>query len=146
MNITEKDLERFWSKVNKDGPVSEYRPDLGKCWIWLAGCSNKKYGIFWVNGHIERAHRVSFQVLSKKEIPRGLELDHLCRHTLCVRPSHLEAVTEKENVLRGFGPTAINSRKTHCIRGHEFTPENIYQQPSQLNARRCLTCARTRIR
>jgi hypothetical protein len=33
-------------------------------------------------------------------VPEGLELDHLCRVTTCVRPSHLEPVTTGENVRR----------------------------------------------
>jgi hypothetical protein len=36
----------------------------------------------------------------------------------------LEVVSIKENVLRGIGPSAINKRKTHCKRGHEFNKEN----------------------
>ena len=26
--------ELFWSKVDKDGPIPEFRPDLGPCWLW----------------------------------------------------------------------------------------------------------------
>jgi hypothetical protein len=33
-------------------------------------------------------------------IPEGLVLDHLCRETLCCRPSHLEVVTLAENSAR----------------------------------------------
>jgi hypothetical protein len=35
------------------------------------------------------------------EIPDGLMLDHLCRNTACVNPSHLEPVTNSVNVQRG---------------------------------------------
>lgn len=43
---------------------------------------------------------------------------------MCVNPDHLEAVTNRENVLRGAGVTAQNARKEFCKYGHEFTPEN----------------------
>lgn len=58
------------------------------------------------------------------KIPDGLHLDHLCRNPMCINPSHLEPVTQKENTLRGFSVPAINARKTECKRGHPFTPEN----------------------
>jgi hypothetical protein len=59
-------------------------------------------------------------------IPEGLTIDHLCRNRGCVNPAHLEAVTNRTNLLRGDGIAALNARKTHCKRGHEFTPENTY--------------------
>lgn len=60
------------------------------------------------------------------------------RFQLCVRPAHLEAVTQKVNTLRGTSPAAIHAVKTHCIRGHEFTPENTYLRPS--GGRQCIEC------
>ena len=35
-------------------------------------------------------------------VPEGLELDHLCRVKLCVRPEHLEPVTHPENMQRAL--------------------------------------------
>jgi hypothetical protein len=26
--------ERFWEKVDKNGPVPAHRPELGPCWVW----------------------------------------------------------------------------------------------------------------
>ncbi len=49
------------------------------------------------------------------------------------------------NVLRGRGPTALNAAKTHCKRGHEFTPENTYYRRDSANGlRQCRTCIRAR--
>jgi hypothetical protein len=50
----------------------------------------------------------------------------LCRVRNCVNPAHLEAVTFHENIGRGLSPQVLNSRKTHCKRGHEFTLANTY--------------------
>jgi hypothetical protein len=36
--------DRFWSYVDKNGPVSEHRPDLGPCWIWT-GSKTLGYGV-----------------------------------------------------------------------------------------------------
>lgn len=35
--------QRFWAKVNKDGPIPIHRPDLGQCWVWT-GESRHGYG------------------------------------------------------------------------------------------------------
>jgi hypothetical protein len=70
-----------------------------------------------------------------------LKLDHLCRNPACVRPDHLEAVTARENTLRGIGPTAVNALKTHCVHGHEFTPENTRMKGIRRVCRECQRAA-----
>lgn len=132
--------ERLWMKVDKEGPVSDCRPDLGHCWIWN-GSKSKDYGRILAHGKTTLVHRVSYELLMGA-IPEGLKLDHLCRTTLCVNPSHLEPVTQKENVLRGFGACAIHARKTHCLRGHEFNEVNTRIRPD--GGRECRVCQRQR--
>lgn len=110
------------------------------CWLWIASVSSG-YGYFQYAGKREPAHRVSYK-LFRGSIPKGLQIDHLCRVRRCVNPEHLEAVTVRENVLRGNGPTARHARKTHCPRGHEFTPENTYIWSIHKN-RACKTCVRS---
>lgn len=124
----------FWAKVQIT--------DAG-CWIWSASKNECGYGNFAVNGKCRRAHRVSY-VLNKGPIPDGKQIDHICRKRSCVNPEHLEPVTNKENVLRGAGLTAVNARKTHCIKGHEFTEENtrIRKGKSRKGCRVCRACHR----
>ena len=78
------------------------------------------------------------------EIPGGLVLDHLCRNVLCVNPSHLEPVTNRENILRGVGITAQNAQKTQCKWGHPFSGENLFVRPD--GERMCRACMRRRDR
>src|SRR5690349_8586564 len=102
----------------------------GDCIVWTgARWVNKKranqvgYGMLSVDGVNRYVHRLVFE-FAVGPIPQGFTIDHLCRNTLCVHPFHLEAVSNKENVLRGVGHTAINATKTHCKRGHPFDEEN----------------------
>jgi hypothetical protein len=67
-----------------------------------------------------------------------LTIDHLCRVRHCVNPDHLEAVTCRENLLRGETLQAANVAKTECPQGHPYDEENTYVYP---NGRRdCRTC------
>jgi hypothetical protein len=96
--------ERFWLKVDKDGPLSDYAPELGKCWIWKGAKNNWNYGTFYLPSFTKNstsAHRVSYH-LCGGEIPAGRYLDHLCRVTLCVNPAHLEPVSNSENLQRVY--------------------------------------------
>lgn len=133
--------ERFWTKVNKDGPVSDWHPELGPCWIWDKGKTGSGYGAFCPgNGDTVLAHRWSYEH-SVRAIPEGLELDHLCRQPACVRPSHLDPVTGGVNQHRSpLTFASINSGKAYCDNGHEFTPENTRTKSD--GARECKECRR----
>lgn len=131
LTIEEHHIVRFWESVDKNGPIPLNRPQLGKCWNWMGPQDNQlrkgdhggSYGRFRANRWYYMPHRVAW-VLANGEIPKGLVIDHVCRNRLCVNPAHLEPVTDKVNILRGVSFSAQNAQKTHCINGHEFTPEN----------------------
>ena len=133
--------QRFWEKVNKNGPVPTNRPELGPCWIWIAA-KNQGYGSFRIGGRYDGrtllAHVFSYWFYA--DIPDGFDLDHLCRNPPCVNPEHLEPVTRRENLRRGVGISAVNSRKTECIRGHKFDADNTRITPT--GSRRCRACHR----
>ena len=117
-------------------------PESG-CWIWEGATDSDGYGHIKVDGIVRRVYVVLYE-LDKGPIPPGLQPDHLCRVKPCINPSHLELVTSRQNTLRGDGPTARNARKTHCKRGHAFTPDNIYRIPCCPDKRQCRTCIKLR--
>ena len=85
----------FWSNV-LSGTSSG-------CWYWMGAKSKDGYGRFHVDHKAKRAHRVAYEAFFGSicdEEGRYLELDHLCRNTVCVNPTHLEPVTQQENLRR----------------------------------------------
>ena len=113
------------------------------CWIWTGADDNLGYGRIGMQGQARLAHRISYQYFVG-DIPKGLELDHLCRVTSCINPNHLEPVTRKVNTDRGRCAETHKIRfanMTHCKRGHEFTEENTYIAVQKTRSfRNCKTC------
>ncbi len=91
LNIKQKDIDRFWSKVEK----------TKGCWNWTGSKDTYGYGSIRirVRGKIITpiASRISF-LLENKEIPRGMCVCHKCDNPKCVRPSHLFLASHKENM------------------------------------------------
>lgn len=140
-------VARFWNNVEK----------TDSCWLWAGatthsynsdgylGSEKWKYGVLYARAQTGRrtqvrAHRFSYE-LHNGPIPKGLQIDHLCRNTLCVNPNHLEAVTNRENAVRG----ASAQRWTHCKKGHALTEDNLYIYPGG-NRRACKQCRTDRSR
>lgn len=112
-----------------------------ECWIWTAKRTSEGYGHVKFNGRTRSAHRTAYELLVGP-IPEGLVLDHLCSTPPCVNPAHLEPVTQAENIRR-----AAPARKTTCVNGHPYTPENTYFRPGKSEGRRdCRACIRDRVR
>ncbi len=124
-----KTLTRFLSKVSKCE---------NGCWIWTSTLNNKGYARLFVNRKPILMHRWAY-VFYKGTIPKGTELDHLCRVPRCVNPDHLEPVTHRENILRGNAPAAIHARVTHCPEGHPYSEANTYIRKKN-GSRNCRIC------
>ena len=106
---------RFWQSVEK----------TETCWLWHGEMGPGGYGRLTDSATRKRymAHRYSYE-LHVGPVPEGLCLDHLCRVRSCVRPDHLEAVTMRENTMRGDTPARRNHEKTACIHGHPYDETN----------------------
>lgn len=121
--------ERFWSKVDKAAPSPASRPELGPCWVWTGSTDEKGYGRFHDGNRSRKAHDYAFGPIAD-----GLEPDHLCRNRVCVRRSHLEAVTHRENCQRAA------YSKAKCAQDHPLP------DPGPNGRRVCRPCANERNR
>lgn len=143
--------QRFWAKVNKDGPV---HPVLGTpCWLWTATPTPLGYGRIRVDRQTRRqAHVVAYELVNGP-VPDGMDLDHLCHthddecpggpsclHRRCVHPEHLEAVPPLVNNSRGKKGLrgSNNATKTHCPHGHPYDEANTVRHSD--GSRQCRTC------
>jgi len=114
-----------------------FEVDENGCWNFTGPIHPNGYG--WAGKH-RSAHRYFYRELVGP-IPQGLVIDHLCRNHGCVNPAHLEPVTVRENTMRGINFIATNAQKTHCLRGHELTPDNLASAGSR-SSRICKACRR----
>jgi len=80
-------VERFWSYVEK----------TNTCWNWKGFIDKGNYGQFYFEGKNVRAHRFSF-FIHNKHIDNKLVVMHKCDNPKCVRPDHLELVSQNLNI------------------------------------------------
>lgn len=91
--------ERFWAKVDKNGPLPQHMKHLGRCWVWTAFKQQGGYGKVWQSMKTNTfllAHVASW-ILHHGKKPTPLCVLHKCDHPPCIRPSHLFRGTKQDN-------------------------------------------------
>jgi hypothetical protein len=90
---TQEPLEaRFWRFVDKKSE--------DECWPWIGNKQQNGYGRFSVGTKIqgsEGAHRTSWKLHNKQDIPHKMHVMHKCDNPICVNPNHLSLGTAKDN-------------------------------------------------
>lgn len=114
---------------------------MSDCIEYSGGTFRNGYGSanLWVGGrhYIVYAHRLAYE-LAHGPIPPGMVVMHTCDNPPCVNADHLRAGTQGDNVRDASSKGRLRrALKTHCKRGHEFTPDNTYFRPE---GRQCKAC------
>ncbi len=79
---------------------SKWTPEpFSGCWLWNGAPAGRKgYGRFRLNGKVQLAHRVAWQIY-RGEIPEFLCVLHDCDTSGCVNPDHLHIGTVRDNAI-----------------------------------------------
>lgn len=115
------------------------------CLVWTGTIAATGYGVVGFKGRQHKVHRLIYEAVNgpmPRTAPNGKAIvsDHLCRNRACANPEHIEPVTDRVNVMRGISFAPANAAKTHCVNGHEFTPENTFADAK--GHRGCRACRR----
>jgi hypothetical protein len=125
-------MKYFLDRINKQS----------YCWTWVGSIGHDGYGRAYYKGKNNMAHRAVYRAFVD-EIPPEMTIDHLCRNKLCVNPEHLQVASQRDNILRSDNQASINTKKTHCVNGHEYTAKNTYSYKASRGKgiwRACKTC------
>lgn len=128
------------------------------CIAWTGPMDRNGYGKFTAKIKGARrhtgAHRAAW-LAKMGDIPRGLQIDHLCMNTSCVNTSHMELVTSKENIRRQVASSKLSSYEG-MTRGakpkeilcdlHGNSEIGIYQRGDGGTYRVCKACKRDYMR
>lgn len=111
---------------------------MSDCILWEGRTNADGYGL------ITRtlAHRAAWEE-AHGTIPDGNVIHHDCGEKRCVNVEHLRCLTHREHNRLHNNGSAWHERqraKTHCSKGHEYTPENTARD--KLGKRYCRECAR----
>lgn len=85
----------------------------GDCWLWVGSLKTGGYGQIYFEGKNYNAHRLAY-IVANGPVDADVVIDHMCHVRRCVNPSHLQAVSNKQNVEnRGV----LNANNTTGARG-----------------------------
>jgi hypothetical protein len=117
--------ERFWSKVDKNGPIVV--PELGPCWVWTGCLQSQGYGQLAVDGKARYAHHVAWFL--EHGVWSARFVLHRCDNRPCVR--HLfegdHAANMADMLAKGRNSRGVphGDRTRGDLNGSRLHPERV---------------------
>jgi len=114
----------------------------GGCLVWQGARNSGGYGTVRYQGRMRVVHHVAWEQVHGP-VPPGHQLHHRCERKACANVEHLKLVTPKTHVLE-HGGTPLgrkNKAKTHCPKGHRYSPENTKVYKGKRYCRCCVDAA-----
>jgi len=112
----------FWPKVDKDGPIHPYDPELGPCWLWTGARNPRGYGLLGSTGKGRRrvfTHRWALEDALGRPLADGLLALHSCDNPPCCNPAHLREGTYQGNAADAAARGRMGST------GRKLTAETV---------------------
>jgi hypothetical protein len=110
------------------------RDYIKRCWIWNGPRHVNGYGRISIRGQRWYAHRLSWTLHHREDIPRGQVIRHMCNDPQCVNPHHLKLGTQQQNVMdmhlagrQGY-VRKLNPKQIADIRASHKTQAELAQQ------------------
>jgi hypothetical protein len=95
MQFTQKDIDRFWSHVDKSGTHGSWNGT--PCWTWTFGTQEDGYGCTKIQRKNLLAHRAAYAI-TYGEPQSGMQVLHRCDNPPCCNPVHLFVGTHTDNM------------------------------------------------
>lgn len=137
--LTDEEYNRRWfERLTKRTTYS-----AKGCFVWQGPVGHKGYIM-----HVHRkwkmsGHRIVYFLTHNVELPRSQQVCHTCDERRCWNPGHMFVGTNQENCLDMAAKKRHHmNRRTHCPKGHEYTPENTFTHVDKYgwNHRDCIAC------
>lgn len=121
------------------------------CWLWQGARINNGHGSLRINNQHLMPHRLSAMLYHGLDINNAfINANHIieCPNKHCWNPEHIYVGNQfdnmQDNLKMGIGIAAKRKARSHCNRGHEYTPENTYITVK--NVRMCRACRNLKVK
>lgn len=104
--------------------ISTKAIQVGECLIWQGQKDKRGYGFLRLDGRLQRAHRIAFE-LRHGPITDGMVILHTCDNPSCINPDHLSIGTQHANVRDMFNKGRANKATGARNAKTKLTPEQV---------------------